>query len=156
MRKFRKLCKRVKSDSEEPKTARFEDAWDLGEEDEEPDPRRAVNLRSLFIACKKVPQENEFGMESETNGTNTYFDEIAQKLNAWERRTGKKIRDDHFVCALSRKFGENFYPGDMVGKEALKIYRKEIKDAYHQMETPNKGANCKLLREEVRERKLIR
>ena len=117
---MRKLKIRKKSlfDFEEAKIEGFHESWDIDEGEIEPDSERGWNLRNLFLARKNLSQGMEYGRRSEGNGTNPFFDEIAGALNEWERKTGKKIDDELFVMTMRRKYGEWFYPGHMLGKEA--------------------------------------
>jgi hypothetical protein len=134
MRKL-KIRKESLFDFEEPKVQGFDECWDIDEEEVEPDPRRGWILRNLFLASKNLFQRRE----SKRNGTNSFFDEIAGRLNAWERRTGRQIDDELFVMTMRRRYGEWFYPGHMLGKEALKIYHKGMKEAYRKMNVRGLG-----------------
>ena len=133
MRRLRKVHKTWPIDFREPKTQGFDESWNIDEEEEEPDPERGLTLRNLFLASKNLVQETDAGRRSERNGTNSFFDQIAGRLSAWERKTGRKIDDGFFVMTMRRKYGEWFYPGHMLGKEALNIYHKETKEVYRKM-----------------------
>ena len=133
MKTLRKACKRKAIDFGEPKTQGFDESWDIDEEEVKPDPRRGWTLLNFFLASKNLPKAKKGGMKSGGDLRNSFFPLVAGTFNAWERRTGRRIDDRAFVMTMRRRYGEWFYPGHMLGREALSIYQKEMEEVYRRV-----------------------